>query len=378
MSVLNSKRSSLSKSDSFELNVSNQASASLFQSISDLSTNYMNELKNNTSPVPSLYSQKTLLSEKSRHSVKSARSQLSKKSAKCLTQIDLNDIEASILRADRPFSSLETEEITVFGQRGIWTNRAEVANWKGELPITDYKLNEDPNPEYITKKYKENLEYVQELAIRYLKPPTPPAPGEIIIKQEPNTPTAPAPPLVIRQQPARPCTPEPLVIREAPPQAPACQGRKIITISGKRLPAPPRKVVVERLPKLPKKPQAIIVERWMPYTEQKRKIIYQKPPPDPVVCKPRNVIVQWESPEVVIKQKVKYLGVICANPCDYIQRYGNSLKTADQLPEITKNIPVQEGYILAADTNQAYELEGDVDALRLVDLGMLTFSVLFS
>ena len=97
------------------------------------------------------------------------------------------------------------------------------------MPINQYELNQDPNPEFITKRYKENLEYVQELAIRYLKPPTPPAPGEIIIKQEPNRPTAPAPPLVIRQQPPRPCTPEPLVIREAPPPQPPVQCRKVIT-----------------------------------------------------------------------------------------------------------------------------------------------------
>ena len=42
------------------------------------------------------------------------------------------------------------------------------------------------------------------MAVRYLKPPAPPAPGEIIIKQEPNKPVAPAPPLIIRQQPPRP------------------------------------------------------------------------------------------------------------------------------------------------------------------------------
>ena len=81
------------------------------------------------------------------------------------------------------------------------------------MPIDEYQLNQDPNPELITKRYKDTVSYVQELAVRYLKPPTPPAPGEIIIKQEPNIPTGPAPPLVIRQQPARPCTPEPLVIR---------------------------------------------------------------------------------------------------------------------------------------------------------------------
>ncbi len=76
---------------------------------------------------------------------------------------------------------------------------------------------------------------------------SPPAPGEIIIRQEANTLTAPAPPIVLRQQAARPATPEPLVIREAPPLAPAQVGRKVITISGKRIPPPPRTFLFEDL-----------------------------------------------------------------------------------------------------------------------------------
>ena len=48
------------------------------------------------------------------------------------------------------------------------------------------------------------------MAIRYLKPPSPPTPGDIVIVQEKDTVPGPAPPLVIRQQPVRPETPEPL------------------------------------------------------------------------------------------------------------------------------------------------------------------------
>jgi hypothetical protein len=42
------------------------------------------------------------------------------------------------------------------------------------------------------------LEYVQEMTVRYLRPPTPPEPGEIVIKLEPNKVAPPAPPIVIR------------------------------------------------------------------------------------------------------------------------------------------------------------------------------------
>lgn len=138
---------------------------------------------------------------------------------------NLSSVEAAILRSTVPIDINETEEITWNGQRGIWANKAEVINWRGVIPLNEYRINEDPNPEVITKKSQQQLVYQQEVAIRYLRPPTPPAPGEILIQQEVNTITPPAPPLIIRQQPPRPTTPQPLVVREAPPPPPAQVGR---------------------------------------------------------------------------------------------------------------------------------------------------------
>jgi hypothetical protein len=205
----------------------------------------------------------------------------------------MSSVEELILKSAHPIVFDDSEEIEINGVRGILANKSEILNWKGPIPINQYKINEDSDPEVITKKSKQHIEYVQELAIRYLKPPTPPSPGEIIINQLPNVVPAPAPPLILRQQPPRPCTPEPLVIREAPPQPPEQVGRKVITISGKKLPPPPRKVVIERLAPLPSKPQSVIIERWLPYTDVKRRVIYNKPcQPDPVVIPPKNVVIQ--------------------------------------------------------------------------------------
>jgi hypothetical protein len=116
----------------------------------------------------------------------------------------LSSIEAAILRSSVPIEIAETEEITVNGQRGtiseknyfkllkilpknnqlgIWANKSEVVNWRGLLPITEYSINQDSQPEVITKKSNQQLVYQQEVAIRYLRPPTPPPPGEIIIQQ---------------------------------------------------------------------------------------------------------------------------------------------------------------------------------------------------
>jgi hypothetical protein len=91
-----------------------------------------------------------------------------------------SETEASILRSKEPITIDSNEEITALGQRGIWANKKEVTSWKGDVPITEYFLNEDSNPEIIFKKANNKLEYVQELAIRYLRPPTPPAAGEIV------------------------------------------------------------------------------------------------------------------------------------------------------------------------------------------------------
>lgn len=283
----------------------------------------------------------------------------------------LSQIELSILRSLNPIEISETEEISVLGNRGVWLNKEEVLNWRGELSIEQYLINEDANPEIITKRVDRSIEYVQELAIRYLRPPTPPAPGEIIITMEPNMPTGPAPPLIIRQQPPRASTPEPLVIREAPPEAPPAVGTKKITISGKRLPPPPRKVVIERLAPLPSKPQNVIIERWLPYGEVKRRVIFNKSSqPDPVVAKPKNVIVQWEAPAVAIKKEVKYLGVIKANPTEYVDRYGASLKASRELPQFVLDIQTPSDIVLASEHryNPVFELEGDVEAFKYIDL----------
>ena len=284
----------------------------------------------------------------------------------------LSQIEQSILRSANPIEVNETEELTVIGQRGLWLNRAEVNAWRGDIAISEYRIHQDANPQIVTKRVEQVLEYVQELAIRYLRPPTPPAPGEIIITQEPDYKTGPAPPLIIRQAAARADTPEPLVVREAPPQPPMPVGPKRITISGKRLPPPPRKVVIERLAPLPAKPQNVIIERWLPYAESKRRVIFNKAAEVKAeVATPRNVIVQWESPRVNVRKEVKYLGVIRANPAEYVQRYGASLKVHTALPQFVLDIATpQDVGVLAADYRyrSVLELEGQLEGFQYVNL----------
>lgn len=138
----------------------------------------------------------------------------------------LSETEQAILRSSNPLQVNEDQEISVNGQRGVWINKEEVQNWRGDLPLEQYEINQDTSPEIITKKSQQQVEYIQKLAIRYLKPTTPAAPGDIVINQQPNVLTKPAPPLIIRQQPPKPETPAPLVVREAPPTPPPQIGRK--------------------------------------------------------------------------------------------------------------------------------------------------------
>jgi hypothetical protein len=72
------------------------------------------------------------------------------------------------------------------------------------LPLEQYQLNVDPSPEVIRKKPTEKVQYTQEISLKFLKPPPPEQPGDIVIKQERDVQAAPAPPLLVRQKPPAP------------------------------------------------------------------------------------------------------------------------------------------------------------------------------
>lgn len=283
------------------------------------------------------------------------------------TQLSLAD---TVLESVEPIDLVNAEPVSVLGQSGLLVNQTDLATFQGTIPLSEYPINEDPNPDIIQKHTNQQLLYTQEIAIRYLRPPTPPPPGDIIIRQEKNIPISPAPPIVLRQQPPRPETPPPLVVREAPPKPPVQIRQKLVTISGKRLAPPPRKVIIERLAPLPSKPQSIIIERWLPYSEPKRRVIYQKSTEaDIVYPKPHNVIIQWDAPTVAVRKEFRDLGVIRANPAEYVERFGSTLKQASELPDFVKEIRPPPGVVLAADSRPAVaQLEGDLAALSLIDL----------
>jgi len=272
-------------------------------------------------------------------------------------------------------TSCETEPITIQGHSGIWVNKSDERNWNSFVPINQYPVNDDYSPTVLRKTTNQQINYTQEYAIRYLRPPTPQQPGDILIVQDKAVLPPPAPPFVIRQQPPRPSTPEPLILREFPPKLPEVVQQQTIRVSGKKLPPPPRKVIIERLAPLPPKPQPIIIERWLGYKEQKRRVIFKPAPVEMEMPKEKNIIIQWESPKVNIVKEFRDLGVVYAHPSEYIQRFGSTLKHFDELPDFAKNLHTPTGLVFAEDqfkhrTLQTfpYELEGDVHALKMFDL----------
>jgi hypothetical protein len=180
----------------------------------------------------------------------------------------------------------EVEKILFNNQTGIWLNKEECDAWKGRMPLSEYKLNEDPNPIIIRKKLMQPIEYNQNVQIRYLKPPTPPPHGDLIIKQENDIVQHEyVPPQIVRftSTDEREITPPPIIIREKPPDLPRSLPTETITIPGKIIKSsspPPRQIIIEHMPAIAKqpinKPQQIIIEKWLPYEKQKRKVIFEK------------------------------------------------------------------------------------------------------
>lgn len=193
-----------------------------------------------------------------------------------------------------------------------------------------YPINQDPNPEQIRRHNNDRITYRQDVAIRYLQPPTPPPPGPVIIREirAPQPPEA--PPLVIRQRPPVPVTPPPIVIRERPPVPPPIEPSRIVNKYLPAPPPPPRKVIVERQAPLPQKPQPIIIEKWLPYkpSPERRVVVERAQPciPNPIQ---KNTVITYDPPHVDLVKNVRELGTVRVDPHMYAVQYGSHLSSSE-------------------------------------------------
>ena len=79
------------------------------------------------------------------------------------------------------------------------------------------------------------------------------------------------------------------------------------------------------------------------------------------------MIIQWDAPEISIQREIKELEVTIVNPNEYIEKYGPSLKSSNEIPHIVKDLNLEtylKNNILLNDDK--YELIGDVHALNLL------------
>jgi hypothetical protein len=238
------------------------------------------------------------------------------------------------------------------------------------VPAEQHILNVDPAPILIRRKPAARVQHIQNVSLKFLKPPLPAQPGDITITQEPDVQAPPAPPLHITQKPPLPLTPAPIVVRERPPKPPTPIAPRSIVIPGKVIPPPPRKVIVERLPQLPPKPRDIIVERWLGYQRRTRRVNFIPAPaliPHPA---PKNVLIQWDSPDVDVRQVYHFLGVQIVCPVQYAATFGATLVDASQLPREVANFATPAGETLAVNSNSDMipALTGAVASLRLINL----------
>ncbi|CAF0895466.1 unnamed protein product [Adineta ricciae] len=156
--------------------------------------------------------------------------------------------------------------------------------------IPNYSLNNSLPPQVIYKPNNQEINYKQNVYVRWLKPPTPPPLGPVIIREIQPPPVIP-PPIIYRHIPPPQPTPPPIIVREPPPPCPPPCPPLVIE---KRLPAPclPPQVIVEQCPPPPQPRQVIIKQETCqpaPCRRLVREIIRQVPqqcaPAQPaVVC----------------------------------------------------------------------------------------------
>lgn len=305
----------------------------------------------------------------------------------CISKVEVDVIHA----VGEPAAAVISDEITVNDETGLWVNKQESERFRGPVALEDYPLNQDACPT-IYQKVPNCVQCSREVAIKYLEPGNVPNPGPIVINQEANILVPHGPPgkfkthtkqtinhkfkliiilVIIRQVPDVPSNQDVIVYREAPPPKPEAPASKIITIPGTLLSPPARKVVIERLPELPDKPQDVLIERWLPFQDVKRQVILNPKPADPVQCKTRNVVINWEKRKCCsVSTEIKDLGVEQADPVAYAQTHGETLLTQEQLPEIVNEVQSRHGQRLAANDNTQFymQLTGDLHGLNLIDL----------
>ena len=108
----------------------------------------------------------------------------------------------------------------------------------------------------------------------------------------------------------------------------------------------------------------------LPYVQSKRRVIFEKPQVKKFTEEPqKNLIIEWDIPKINIKQHVNWLGVEKTDPEEYKNKHFGSLIKTEDLPDFVKDLDRESGYTkYVSELANKYELEGDLEALKHVDL----------
>ncbi|CAF1252000.1 unnamed protein product [Rotaria sp. Silwood1] len=234
------------------------------------------------------------------------------------------------------------ESGTSYANTVVEDQEVQALTAKATPDVKNYPINVDSNPELIVRPNTQRLTYKQDIAVRYLRPNTPPPPGPIVIREIRAPPPPHAPPIILRQRPPPPRTPSPIIIREKPPSRPKSVPTTVIKKVIPPPPPPPRKLIIERLPNLPPKPRPVIIERWLPYHKQKRQVIHEKAKPLEPMTRIKNTIIEWRPPEVEVVKYVKKLGIQDADPQRYYSQHGDKLYTTEFVQQKLTELGLQE------------------------------------
>lgn len=99
-------------------------------------------------------------------------------------------------------------------------------------------------------------------------------------------------------------------------------------------------------PLLSPKPRPIIMEKRLPYKiTNDRRVLYQRIEPTRPVQ--RNLIVQYRSPQIKIKQEIENIGCYCVDPKLYEVEYGSTLRRTDSIRKILENIGFNANSIIS-------------------------------
>lgn len=239
-----------------------------------------------------------------------------------------------------PYPSYDTQPISsdIPGEVIRTRNREETQAILERTP----NLYRDPNPEIIRRTVDCPTNYQQRVFLRCLEPPVQ-EPGPIIVKQVRPPPAPPLPPLIIREEGTVGRAPRCIVLRERPPPPPPRSQPEIKICHLPPSPPPPRAVIIERYPSLPDRPADVVIERWLPYRfSGERRRIVEPPPPATRYPEPRNRIICLQCTPGVPTRRFHNLGVLPANPVDYVARYGSSLLDRATLEQRARELGVVE------------------------------------